>query len=128
MGNKEWEAESVFDLMGDPLARQLLVVTSGDPQPADALAERFDVSLATIYRRTGQLIEYDLMADHLRMDDGKNQYRVFEGTLERIAFEVDDSGYRVEVQTNRELEDRVDTDWIGSGERSKGNLVTDRLR
>lgn len=127
MGNKEWEAESVFDLVGDPLARRLLVVTSGDPQPADALAERFDVSLATIYRRTGQLVEYDLMTDHLRMDDGKNQYRVFEGTLERMAFEIDESGYRVEVQTNRDLDGRVDPGWIEPNERPDREAVSDRL-
>lgn len=111
MSHKEWEPTNVFDLFGDPLARCILVATSGEPLSAEVLAEEFDVSLPTVYRRTSQLVEYDLMREHLRADEAKNQFRVFESILDRITFEVEDGTFGVEIKTTRKPNDDRTRSW-----------------
>lgn len=125
MSHKEWEPASIFDLFGDSLARCILVMTRQEPRSAEELAAELDVSLPTVYRRTNKLIEFDLLTDHLRADESKNQYKVFEATLERIVFEIDEDGYRVELETGSHAGEQFEAFWTELGRSAPDDVVTD---
>ena len=124
MSHKEWDPASIFDLFGDSLARRILVITRQEPRSAEELAAEFDVSLPTVYRRTNKLIEFDLLTDHLRADESKNQYKVFEATLKRITFEIDEEGYRVDLQTQSHVGDPFEAFWTDLGESAPDDAIS----
>lgn len=116
MGQKEWDPADVFDLMGDDLTRRILALASERPFSAAELAEAMDASNPTIYRRINALLEYDLVDEHLQIDSEGNHYNTFESTLNRIAFEIEDGGYTVEIETRQDLVEQFDEFWSGLGE------------
>ncbi|MDX1748356.1 MAG: helix-turn-helix domain-containing protein [Halobacteriales archaeon] len=59
--SKEWDPETIFDVLGSEHARSILTVSSQEPMDAEALAEACDTSLPTVYRRVNALQEYDLL-------------------------------------------------------------------
>ncbi|MFB6159681.1 MAG: ArsR/SmtB family transcription factor [Haloferacaceae archaeon] len=111
MGDKEWSPSNVFELFGDELARQILVLTSERPLAADELAEHLEVSPPTVYRRTNALVEQDLVRERQQVDADGHHYRTFETTLKRVAFEIEDGGYNVDVEMRRSLADQFQALW-----------------
>lgn len=90
MGEKQWEADNVFDVIGDTLARKLLVILSEDRRDVDELSELLDASRPTIYRRLDTLADYDLIKIHQEVDADGHHYKTYETTLQRISFEIED--------------------------------------
>lgn len=119
MEDKTWNPATVFDLFGDTLARQVLVLASEDPISATELADQLDVSPPTVYRRTDELLDHDFLAEYRRVDESGNHYRVFETTLERVDFEIADGGYNVDIRMRQTLSDRFEAFWA-EFERSSG--------
>ena len=115
MSDKEWDPNNVLDLLGDPLARRVLVATGARPKSAEELAEEFDVSLPTVYRRTNRLIEHGLLSDHLRADERKNQFKVFEATVSEVVISVEGRGYEVEIKTSSTVGTQFDAFWSDIG-------------
>ena len=115
MSDKEWDPNNVLDLLGDPLARRVLVATGARPKSAEELAEEFDVSLPTVYRRTNRLIEHGLLSDHLRADERKNQFKVFEATVSEVVVSVEERGYEIEMKTSSTVGTRFDAFWSDIG-------------
>lgn len=113
MTEKEWAPSDVFDVFGDSLARRILVLASDRPLSADDLADQFDVSRPTIYRRLNALIDYDLLREQQEIDVDGNHYKVFETTLERITFEIDGGGYTIDLTVRQSLADKFDSFWSG---------------
>lgn len=111
MGEKQWAPTNIFDVFGDQLARQILVLTSERPMSADDLSDHLDASPPTIYRRINALIEYDLMKSQQQVDESGHHYQTFETTLKRIAFEIEDGGYNIDVQMRRSLVDQFNAFW-----------------
>lgn len=113
MTKKEWAPSDVFDVFGDSLARRILVLASDRPLSADDLADQFDVSRPTIYRRINALIDYDLLREQQEIDMDGNHYKVFETTLKRIAFEIDGGGYTIDMTVRQSLADKFESFWSG---------------
>ncbi|MFB6160197.1 MAG: ArsR family transcriptional regulator [Haloferacaceae archaeon] len=111
MSGKEWEPGNVFDVFGDEIARRVIVVASQGPISADDLAERMNASLPTIYRRVNALVEYDLLSEGQAIDGEGNHYKTFETALQRVSFEVTESGYDVAVEMDRGLADQFQRFW-----------------
>lgn len=125
MGEKQWAPTNVFDIFGDELARQILVLTSERPLSADDLSEHLEASPPTIYRRVNTLIEYDLMTSQQQVDGDGHHYKTFETTLKRIAFEIEGGGYNIDVQMRRSLVDQFGAFWSDlEGSSPKGSLET----
>lgn len=116
MGKKEWSPEGIFDLFGDDLTRQILVLASERPLSADEVSSTLDASRPTIYRRLNALLEYDLLKEQQQIDADGNHYKTFETTLHRVAFEIDDGGYNIDVQMRRNIVDQFDGLWSDLGE------------
>lgn len=127
MGRKQWAPTNIFDVFGDELARQILVLTSERPLSADALSEHLDASPPTIYRRVNTLIEYDLVTSRQQVDDDGHHYRTFETTLKRIAFEIEDGGYNIDVQMRRSLVDQFEAFWSDLEDSSPRGLDAETL-
>lgn len=120
MGDKEWTPMDVFDLFGDGLTRRILVLASEHPMSADELARTLDSSHPTIYRRINALLEYDLLNEQQQIDAEGNHYKTFETTLNRIAFEIDDGGYNIDIQMRQNLVDQFGDFWSNLGDTGVG--------
>lgn len=116
MSEKVSDTPGIFDLFGDDLSRQILVLASDGPLSADELASTLSTSHPTVYRRINALLEYDLLREHQEIDTDGNHYKTFETTLERIAFEIDDGGYNVDLQLHQDLVNQFDDFWSDLGE------------
>lgn len=102
----EWDPETVFDVLGNEHARQILALASVKPVSADELAAHTDASQPTVYRRVNVLKEYDMLAEQRTLDEEGNHYKTYRTSLEEACFAVEDGGFTVEVEHRRDLVDR----------------------
>ena len=100
--DRAWEAETVFDLLGNELVRELLVLTSVEPLSAEELAEHCSASRPTVYRRLDSLEEYDLVGVHTEYDEEGNHYQSYECRLEDAHISVEDGGFTVDITLRRD--------------------------
>lgn len=121
MGEKEWNPTEVFDLFGDDLSRRILILASEEPVSADEIATTLDTSHPTVYRRINALAEYDLVREHQMIDADGNHFKTFETTLRRIAFEVDEGGYNIDIQMRQDLVEQFSDFWSGLSSSSLGD-------
>ncbi|MFC6824549.1 ArsR/SmtB family transcription factor [Halopelagius fulvigenes] len=96
-----WDADSAFDLLGNELARKILVLTSERALSAEELTRRCDASQPTVYRRLDALESYDMVAEKLRYDADGNHYSAYECRLEELRFGVEDGGFTVDIELRR---------------------------
>lgn len=111
MADKEWSAETVFDLFGDEHARHILVLASQKPMSADEIAEHLDVSLPTVYRRVDTLSDYSLLEEGMSVTEDGNHYTTYETTLRQVTFEIDSGGYNIDIEMRRHLVDQFEAFW-----------------
>lgn len=111
MGEKEWTPDTIFDVFGDDLARDILVLASQQPVSAEELAAHCEVSLPTVYRRAQTLCDYDLLQTHQEIDADGNHYKTFETTLEQITFAIEGGGYTIDIELRDSLVDRFEAFW-----------------
>lgn len=111
MGRKEWEPETVFDVLGSEYARQILALASIKPMSAEEFADHCEVSLPTVYRRVNALLEYDLLQEDVEVESDGTHHKVFETNLERICFEVEDGRFEIDIQLRRDVVDQFTDFW-----------------
>lgn len=109
--SKEWEPETIFDVLASDHAREILALTSVRPMSAQDLADHCETSLPTIYRRVNALLEYDLLQEDTQIDEEGNHYKTFATNLERIVFEINDGGVDIDIQLRKDLVDQFDEFW-----------------
>lgn len=113
--SKEWDPDTLFDVFGSETAREILALLSVEPMSAMELGNRLDVSEPTVYRRLDVLERYDLVTEDQQIDDEGNHYKTYETSLERIAFEIDDGEFFVDVRLKRDLVDQFERFWDDLG-------------
>ncbi|QIO21141.1 winged helix-turn-helix domain-containing protein [Haloarcula sp. JP-L23] len=106
--SKDWEPETIFEVLGSEEVRRILAVANVDPVSVPDLAEGLDASEPTVYRRVNVCQEYDLLREADRVDDDGNHYKVYETTLERVCFELAGGGFEVDLQLRRETVDQIE--------------------
>ncbi|SEO66000.1 Helix-turn-helix domain-containing protein [Halogranum amylolyticum] len=106
----EWEAGTLFELLGDELARTIIALTSVESLSADALSDRCSSSRPTVYRRLDELQQYDLVAERTEYDADGNHYKTYECQLEQVCVDVDDGSFAVDLRLRRDVVDDVDGD------------------
>lgn len=114
--SKEWDPDSLFDVFGSETARGILALASVEPCSAQQLAARLDVSEPTVYRRLDALLNYDLVSENTNLDEDGNHYKTYETNLDRIAFEIDDGEFVVDVRLHRSVVDQFEQFWGDLGE------------
>jgi DNA-binding transcriptional ArsR family regulator len=109
--SKEWEPESIFDVLASDTARTILARAEDEPIAADEIEDYCNVSLPTIYRRIEALQRLDLLTEKCRVDDQGNHYSVYQSTIDRISFEPRQSDLAANVKHDRDVVDRFDDLW-----------------
>lgn len=99
--DREWDPETVFEVLGSELARRILALAAIRPHSAEEIAEHCDASLPTVYRRLNVLREYDLLRERRAVDDDGTHYNTYETTLESICFVVEEGSFEVDIQLRR---------------------------
>lgn len=101
--DRDWDPETVFDVLGSELARRILALGEIKPCSAEELADYCDASKPTVYRRLNVLQEYDLLVDRRAIDDEGNHYKTYETALESICFAVEAGRFEVDIELERDL-------------------------
>lgn len=101
----------VLTLLGDEHAQEILRAASRSRLSANALSERCDASLATVYRRIERLVEYGLLVERTRVDDSGNHYNVYEAGVERVDVTVADGELDVALTRTDRAADRFTSMW-----------------
>lgn len=110
----EHAPESVLDVFGDELSRQILALASERPVSVAALAERLDASKPTIYRRMDTLASRDLVEERIDPDrEAGNHEKQFETTLQRATIEFEDGHVTVDCTPRHDLVDQFGAFWKG---------------
>lgn len=98
----------MFDLLGNELVREILVLTSIERLSAEEIAARCSASQPTVYRRLDSLEEYDLVGVHTEYDDEGNHYQSYECRLEAAHISVEEGGFTVDITLRRDPVGDVD--------------------
>ncbi|MFB6220881.1 MAG: ArsR/SmtB family transcription factor [Halolamina sp.] len=93
-------AGDLLDLLGADLNRRILELTSEEPRAADAVAERCDASLPTVYRHVDDLASAGLLSERTQYDEEGNHYKTYVAALEALTVCVDDGELRVDARTD----------------------------
>lgn len=101
----EWEAETLFELLGDELARTILALTSVEALSADALSDRCNASQPTVYRRLDELQEYDLLAERTEYDADGNHYKRYECQLQEVCVGVENGSFTTDLRLRHDVAD-----------------------
>lgn len=109
---KEWEPETLLDVLGSGLAREILATACSEPRSAEELAEVCDASEPTVYRRLDALVEYGLLTEDLTVNVEGNNYRTYETAARRVRVEVTPDGVETTVHADRDLIDRFESFWV----------------
>jgi hypothetical protein len=104
----EWEAGTLFELLGDELARTILALTSVEALSADALSDRCSSSQPTVYRRLDELQEYDLLEQRTEYDVDGNHYKTYECQLQEVCVGVENGSFTVDLRLRRDVVDDAD--------------------
>lgn len=89
----------------------MLRATNNQPMSANMLTEACDASRATVYRRIDDLLEHDLLIEHLEIDDTGNHYKVYEANLDQLSITLADDGFDVRVRRREDAADRITRIW-----------------
>lgn len=110
--SKEWNPDTVFDVLGSEVARDILALASVQPVSAAEMAECCEVSDPTIYRRIQALQDYDLLAETTAIDDDDghhhNRYRT---CLEEVRVRVDEGQFDVDIEVTKDYTDKFAEFW-----------------
>jgi predicted transcriptional regulator len=109
--SKEWESDNVFDVLGCEIARQILVLASLRPSSATELAEHCDVSEPTIYRRVHALQEYDMLDEHIEIDDEGHHYKRYKTELKEARVQIEQGKFNIDIQLEKDYTDKFTDFW-----------------
>lgn len=109
---KEWEPDSLLDVLGSGLAWRILVKACRESLTAEELAERSGASRTTVYRRINALVEYGLLSEEMAVNPEGNNYRTYETDAESIHVTVTPDGIETAITEDRDLVDRFEAFWM----------------
>ena len=99
------DADELLDLLGAELNRQILVLTSQEARSADAVAERCDASLPTVYRHVDDLAATGLLTEQTQYDAEGNHYKTYAAALSELSVRLEDGKLSVGFQTSSRRRD-----------------------
>lgn len=111
MAGTEGANDRILDLLSDDVVKRILVVADCEPMSAQSLEPHCDASLATIYRRIEDLLEFGLLRERTELESDGNHYRRFESNLDRLSISLDDGDLSIDVDRRDDAPDRLRTMW-----------------
>lgn len=123
--SKEWDPDTVFDVLASEDARKILALTSVEGLSAQELADYLDASEPTIYRRLDVLQEYDFVRADQQIDEQGNHYKTYSTSLERIEMEIEGGQFHIDIELERDLVDQFEQFWNDFERGSPESKTTD---
>ncbi|GAB3680593.1 hypothetical protein GCM10028857_03530 [Salinarchaeum chitinilyticum] len=97
-----WNPNSLFEILADERARQILVATNIKPRSAQDLVDICDASDSAIYRRVDVMTDYGLLKKEQKIDLNGHHYCVYTAHPDKIEVEIGEGSILVDF-TNKEL-------------------------
>lgn len=98
--------EEILDVLGDDQARAILAALEEEPQSANELADRLELSLPTVYRRIDRLEEHGLVEHKSIISTDGNHYNVYACEFDSAVVLLRGGEYDVEVLRHDSIPDR----------------------
>jgi DNA-binding transcriptional ArsR family regulator len=80
--------DELLSMLSDDNAREILKAISREQLPARELAERFDISRSTVYRRLNRLQEIGIVETSLAYDSDGHHRKQFHATLDQVVLSI----------------------------------------
>lgn len=90
-------ANELLDLLGSDLNRRILSLTSQEERSADAIADRCEASLPTVYRHIDDLQSPDVLEARVEYDDEGNHSEIYTATLDSFTVTLEDGDLHLSV-------------------------------
>lgn len=101
------DTDALVELLGDEYAQEILTALSTEPLAAATLADRLDMSRATVYRRLNRLRDHGLVAADTAISPDGNNYAVFEAVVRRITVDLSGGAPTISVERRENRNDRA---------------------
>lgn len=111
VGESGRQTDRIFELLSDDVVKSILSITDQRATSAQALEDHCDASLATVYRRTEDLLELGLLNERTEYRSDGNHFKTYESNLDRLAVDLDDGDLTVAVDRCDDAPDRLRTIW-----------------
>jgi len=110
--NEERPEREVLAILDDDYARAILEATRREELSAKAISEVCDMSVSTVSRRVGTLLDLDLLAERTHIDpEGGHHYSEYEARLERVEVLLLERGFDVRIELSEDAADRFRRIW-----------------
>lgn len=107
----EDDTQAIIDAIDTDSSRRILAAASREPMSAEELERELESSLATVYRRTEELVDVEFLTESVEIDPDGNNYTSFETAIRRISFTIEGGEFRVDVQVRDDVVDRFGRLW-----------------
>lgn len=104
-------ARPLLALLGDEYVQAILASTSEDAKSARELSEELGTARSTIYRRTDEMLAYDLLVERTRIMADGSHHTVFEANIDHLDIDLEGGDFTVTVQTRETPADRFTSIW-----------------
>ena len=94
------DATSVFELLGDPIARNLLASLKAEPKTARELVATSEGSRPTVYRRLAAFEDIDLVTVRTRIDPDGHHRKEYATDLAAIVFRLEPGRFDSDLRTD----------------------------
>lgn len=91
-------ADELLELLGSDLNRRILALASGEDRSADAIAERCDSSLPTVYRHIDDLRSAGLLSERVVYNAAGNHFKVYRTMVDTVTVRLDDGSIELSVE------------------------------
>jgi len=109
------DTQEVVEVIESEDTREMLALASLEPMSADDFEGELDVSLATVYRHTEELVELEFLNEETEISPDGNNYSIYETAVREITFEITDGEFRLDLQYRDDMIDRFGRLWRSLG-------------
>lgn len=83
------DSEETLSMLGDEHARRILTIINTDPLPAREIADRLDLSRATVYRRLNRLESAGVVQATMAYHPDGHHRRRFQADFDHLVLSID---------------------------------------
>lgn len=109
--SREASSEAILELLGEERVRQILAATSQEPLSAKELSDECGVALSTIYRRTEEMVAYDLLVEQTQIESDGSHHSVYEAKVDNLDVEIEDGTIEVSIHVREDAAQRFSRIW-----------------
>lgn len=108
---QEVSDKDLIRTLGNKYNLEILSVTS-EPRSAKELNEKFDIPIATGYRRIDELMEVSLLKfEESVLSDDRRPEDTYRRQIDSISIQLSDNSFSVSVEEKAEVEKKLDSIW-----------------